>query len=625
MDSEDRKLNIYDITGIIIVAVILLLIAVPAFSADYYVSTSGHNNNPGTEALPFATIQKGADEAFAGDNVFIFAGAYVENVVVNNSGTDYDYMISFLPYGDGEVIVDAVIGLGLYIPRGSDYIRISGLTFINGHEAFGNGAGIRAMGNHGIFSNNVFHDNKHGIMISGWTEEIGQPFINNQYNEVAYNIAYDNEASGIWVKHGDYTYIHHNLVYHNSTLWSEKGAITYYCGDGNEAYNNTVFANHERGIHIYNGTNPCPAPNSKIYNNIVVVTEPTDEVFSVDELIVIDPTGEFHHNLWYSQTGSPLFAWGYDESHQGGITFGFSDYLETATALNALNGNGDMVGDPLLNDPDNLDFDLTWGSPAIDAGINDPALYDPDGTRPDLGRFYYDQSGSGEIVITIAPVGEPIVVPSNGGSFSYEVTLENNSEESLTFEAWVDVTLPVGGHFGPLVTPRSVTLLPSATLTRTLSQSVPGSASEGEYTLNVYAGESSNGMFYGSNRFDFTKESTSVVDAKQVSHWQSDGCIETVSEIGDNDKVLSVPNLHRAYPNPFNPETTITFTLPHTVPVSLKIYDISGREVENLVDGVRNAGRYDIRFNGTGLPSGLYIYRLKAGETVNEGKMMMIK
>jgi hypothetical protein len=284
-----------------------------------------------------------------------------------------------------------------------------------------------------------------------------------------------------------------------------------------------------------------------------------------------------------------------------------------------------MVGDPLLNDPANLDFGLIWGSPAIDAGVDDPAQYDPDGTRPDLGRFYFDQSGSGEIAMTVTPVGGPVVLPASGGNFSYDVTLENVSGQALSFEAWVDVTLPVGGHFGPLVTPRTVTLAPGTTIIRTLGQSVPGFAPEGDYTLNVYAGESATGMFYGSSRFDFAKEGGSAADTKQVSQWQSDGCIETVSELGDADNDRLAPNLHRAYPNPFNPETTITFTLPHTVPVSLIIYDISGRVVQKLVEGVRSAGRYDIQFNGSGLPSGLYIYRLKAGETVSEGKMLMVK
>jgi 5'-nucleotidase / UDP-sugar diphosphatase len=83
--------------------------------------------------------------------------------------------------------------------------------------------------------------------------------------------------------------------------------------------------------------------------------------------------------------------------------------------------------------------------------------------------------------------------------------------------------------------------------------------------------------------------------------------------------------LHQNYPNPFNPTTTIDYTLPEARFVSLKIYDVLGREVETLVNGVQDAGHTSVTFTARDLPSGLYFYRLKAGNFVDVKKMMLTK
>ena len=86
--------------------------------------------------------------------------------------------------------------------------------------------------------------------------------------------------------------------------------------------------------------------------------------------------------------------------------------------------------------------------------------------------------------------------------------------------------------------------------------------------------------------------------------------------------------LEQNFPNPFNPTTTIQYQIPVNKSgafVSLKIYDILGSEVATLVNDKQEAGYYDIEFNGSPLASGMYIYRLSAGDYVSTKKMMMIK
>lgn len=93
---------------------------------------------------------------------------------------------------------------------------------------------------------------------------------------------------------------------------------------------------------------------------------------------------------------------------------------------------------------------------------------------------------------------------------------------------------------------------------------------------------------------------------------------------------VSVPvefALLQNYPNPFNPETTISYQLPKTEQVTLKIYDVLGREVATLVNERQQAGKYNSKFSiqNSQLPSGIYFYRLSAGSFIQTKKMVLVK
>ena len=83
--------------------------------------------------------------------------------------------------------------------------------------------------------------------------------------------------------------------------------------------------------------------------------------------------------------------------------------------------------------------------------------------------------------------------------------------------------------------------------------------------------------------------------------------------------------LEQNYPNPFNPSTTIRYAIPQSSQVSLKVYDVLGREVATLVNARQPAGVYVANFDATALPSGMYFYRLQAGSFSETRKMMLIK
>jgi Tol biopolymer transport system component len=84
-------------------------------------------------------------------------------------------------------------------------------------------------------------------------------------------------------------------------------------------------------------------------------------------------------------------------------------------------------------------------------------------------------------------------------------------------------------------------------------------------------------------------------------------------------------SLYQNYPNPFNPTTTIKYQIPDLSFVTIKVYDVLGNEVATLVNKEKPTGSYEVEFNATALPSGVYFYRLQAGSFVETKKMVLMK
>jgi len=90
--------------------------------------------------------------------------------------------------------------------------------------------------------------------------------------------------------------------------------------------------------------------------------------------------------------------------------------------------------------------------------------------------------------------------------------------------------------------------------------------------------------------------------------------------------------LEQNYPNPFNPSTKIKFTIPETplsfgegLGVRLIVYDVLGNEIATLVNEEKSAGNYEVEFDASSLPSGVYFYQLRAGSYIETKKMLLLK
>ena len=127
----------------------------------------------------------------------------------------------------------------------------------------------------------------------------------------------------------------------------------------------------------------------------------------------------------------------------------------------------------------------------------------------------------------------------------------------------------------------------------------------------------------------YTQFNAIVID-KNGNLWTggNSGLLTTAPISGINDNTFN-PNsftLSQNYPNPFNPTTVISFSLPEKSRISLKVYDILGRVVDILTDGVMNSGIHKINFDGKKFASGIYIYSLSSDKGgIFSKKMVLLK
>ncbi|MBK7104250.1 MAG: T9SS type A sorting domain-containing protein [Ignavibacteriae bacterium] len=140
-------------------------------------------------------------------------------------------------------------------------------------------------------------------------------------------------------------------------------------------------------------------------------------------------------------------------------------------------------------------------------------------------------------------------------------------------------------------------------------------------TLNLYGGVGQDAFYkikaedLTGNLSNFSNEvSTEIIGLNKFS-----------IDFAEYDNIPSITKLFSNYPNPFNPETKISFQLSDKSYVSLKVYDNLGREVSVLIDDIKEAGLYSVPFNAGNLASGVYFYRLQTSNFSDLKKMILIK
>lgn len=115
-----------------------------------------------------------------------------------------------------------------------------------------------------------------------------------------------------------------------------------------------------------------------------------------------------------------------------------------------------------------------------------------------------------------------------------------------------------------------------------------------------------------------------IFDGDNYTLWEL-GNFEIVSGINDFHLAAFDYSLEQNYPNPFNPNTKIRFKLAAEENVKLNVYNVAGELVQELINNKIAAGSYEVKFDGTTLPSGVYIYRIESNNFISSKKMLLIK
>jgi photosystem II stability/assembly factor-like uncharacterized protein len=219
------------------------------------------------------------------------------------------------------------------------------------------------------------------------------------------------------------------------------------------------------------------------------------------------------------------------------------------------------------------------------------------------------------VTIDMIPHNPPITVPP-GGSFTYTGVLINNTDQHQLVDVGLYLDVPGIGRYGPIDGILDVPLDAYDTLiAERIRQRVPRFAPLGEYNYVAICGDYPR-MQYDSVMFEFT-----VVGGESGSNdnWNTESWI---------DGGIILPKeiiLGENYPNPFNNQTSIEFILPEPAQVEIKVYNILGQELETLADGFRSAGRHEVIWDALGYASGIYFYRLAAGDKVFTRRMTLLK
>jgi hypothetical protein len=233
--------------------------------------------------------------------------------------------------------------------------------------------------------------------------------------------------------------------------------------------------------------------------------------------------------------------------------------------------------------------------------------------------------------IALTPRNPPIVIPANGGSFSFNLSVQRAVGSQAPYAVWCRIKNPDGSYTNPTLGPVTINTPVGVIITRQRTQTVPRTWAAGSYTYLGYVNTTFSYPAYDSSLFSFTKSSSGNGGA---AIWEASCSGEPFpGEEARAGQALPLQyGIVGIYPNPFNPTTALSFKLQAASYVSLKVYDTAGGLVATLVGGWREAGTHQITFDGTGLASGLYFVKLNvltsgsgATPTMEVRKVVLLK
>jgi hypothetical protein len=158
---------------------------------------------------------------------------------------------------------------------------------------------------------------------------------------------------------------------------------------------------------------------------------------------------------------------------------------------------------------------------------------------------------------------------------------------------------------------------------------IPNLYSQEKLSGNVFSsgGNFSNNLLYnlrGTAGQVLLGKNSNTINFNNVGFWYIKKDVITNTE-EEHDNLPKIFSLSQNYPNPFNPSTTIRFAIPRVSNVEIVVYDIIGQRVMTLVNEIKQPGNYSVVFNANNLASGVYFYRIHAGNFIDTKKLILLK
>ena len=234
------------------------------------------------------------------------------------------------------------------------------------------------------------------------------------------------------------------------------------------------------------------------------------------------------------------------------------------------------------------------------------------------------------VMVNLTPSNPPIIIPEGGGSFDFNIACENNTNEPQTFDLWTVIHLPEVGEMEILNVP-DLTIPANTAIDRDRIQEVPSFAPGGEYTYFAYVGDYP-WVVEEYDSFTFIKIGADGGDYPgSPSDWICTGQPFTgEKELTGLSELPDEFSLSPAYPNPFNQETMISFSVPSYDKVKIAVYNLLGQEAAVLTDRAYSPGMHSIKWDGMSgsggsAASGIYLVRMVSSEKQFTEKICLMK
>ena len=623
LSHHDSWIDLHRLRALLIIFFLTSSTVLYSQTTVYVNPSTGSDTNAGTIDAPFKTIAHGLRAIGSGGIVYLRGGTYSytgssSNYISLNTAATKANPIRLWAYGDEKPVIDfhgSSAGQALLLYTNAQYNHLKGLEVKNCP-----GYGIEIYGKNNIIENCSFHNNGYGTDSAGTMIDGGCTGVQAHGDSLLMlNCdSYDNED----LPAGENS---------NGFVVSGKGVVLKGC---------RAWHNSDDGFDFWYSVDRIVVDNCYAYRNGTGITGNGMGFKLGGSTINQSDTSRAWHLLrhcvsfdnrgkGYDQNGNPRGTTFYNctgfRNGGGGFNMDFPStdpdtvyncisYLNTNTNVafedrSVLVTNSWQIATVTADDFVSLDTSGITGT------------RNADGSLP-TSSFLRLAAGS-DLIDTGTNVGLPYLgsAPDLGAFEATAPPVVRLSAEVLDF-----------GHV-------------FVNHTRALPVSITNS---GTYTLRVTNIASPNSMFsVSATKFDLTPGASST-DSIRATASATPGIVDGVVIIASNSAtgldtiavklhvVLMVTGvdpdaaptafaLGQNYPNPFNPSTTIRYGLPHKSAVQLTVFNTLGQQVAVLQNGEEEAGYHELKFDGTGLSSGVYFYRIQAGEFVETRRLVLLK